>query len=121
MWHALIVRNVGKVEEIVAPSRHGGVGEIRQRRMYELTDLVSQLQIVAHDVLPPGTAIGVHPHPSEEEIYFILDGEGIMTVDGEERVVAAGDMILTQPGSSHGLRNHTSENLRMVALEVKMP
>lgn len=117
----MIVRSVGEVREIVGTSRHGGTGDLHQRRMFESPELVSHMSIVAWDVLPPGVAIGVHPHPTEEEIYVILEGSGTMTVDGEDRVVTAGDMILTQPGSSHGLRNHTHENLTMLAVEVKMP
>jgi mannose-6-phosphate isomerase-like protein (cupin superfamily) len=114
----MIVRSHDAMPEIVGPSRHGGEGEITQRRMFEDHDLVSNLFIVAVDVLPPGASIGVHPHPTEEEIYFILEGRGIMTVDDEEREVSAGDMVLTRPGSSHGLRNHSEAPLRMLALGV---
>lgn len=116
----MIVRSSRNVPEIVGPSRHGGDNEIHQWRMFLDEDLVSNLSIVCVDVLPPGSSIGIHPHEAEEEIYVILEGRGLMTVDDEEREVVAGDLILTQPGSSHGLRNHTDQDLRMLAVEVRM-
>ena len=30
------------------------------------------------------TAIPVHRHDQDEEIYFLFEGEGLLTVDGEE-------------------------------------
>jgi mannose-6-phosphate isomerase-like protein (cupin superfamily) len=74
---------------------------------------------VNYDVLPPGSSIAHHGHdPGVEEIYFILEGEGLMTVDDEERIVVPGDMILTSSGHSHGLSNRSETRLAMVAIKV---
>jgi mannose-6-phosphate isomerase-like protein (cupin superfamily) len=53
--------------------------------------------------LLPGSAIGYHLQ-KEDEVYYILDGEGVMQMNGDSFRVTAGDAILTRPGSSHGLR-----------------
>jgi mannose-6-phosphate isomerase-like protein (cupin superfamily) len=47
----------------------------------------------------PGSAIGYHVQ-REDEIYYVLSGRGLMTIDGKEFEVGPGDAVLTRPGSS---------------------
>lgn len=114
------VRSTGATDEKVGPSRHGGQGNIRQWRLYNAEDFVSKLSGVTIDIVPPGSEIGLHYHESEEEIYFILEGEAVMLVNDQEHLVHGGDMILTQPGNSHGLKNASSADVRLMAVEVRM-
>jgi uncharacterized cupin superfamily protein len=46
-----------------------------------------------------------HAHGEEEEIFFVLDGEGLLWQDGETFAVGAGDCIVHRPGRvAHTLR-----------------
>ena len=58
----------------------------------------------------PGSAIGYHLQ-REDEIYYVLSGRGMMTIDGKQFEVGPGDAILTRPGSSHGLKQIGKEDL----------
>lgn len=60
--------------------------------------------------LKPGSAIGYHLQ-KEDEIYYVLEGRGVMTVDDKSFEVGPGAAILTRPGSSHGLRQTGDANL----------
>src|ERR1700761_6623195 len=64
-------------------------------------------------VLHPGSAIGYHLQ-KEDEVYYIIDGEGEMTMNGKTFTVTAGDAILTRPGSSHGLKVKGDKNLTVL-------
>ena len=64
-------------------------------------------------VLPPGTSIGYHAQKIDE-VYYILSGTGLMTINGKEMPVKSGDAILTRPGSSHGLVQTGTEDLALV-------
>jgi quercetin dioxygenase-like cupin family protein len=44
-----------------------------------------------------------HYHRSSEEIYFVLEGEGLLDVDGERRRLVPGDAALIPPGAWHEL------------------
>jgi mannose-6-phosphate isomerase-like protein (cupin superfamily) len=69
--------------------------------------------------LKPGSAIGYHEQ-KEDEIYYVLSGRGVMTLDGKEHEVGPGTAILTRPGSSHGLKQVGSEDLViMINYEVE--
>lgn len=58
----------------------------------------------------PGAAIGYHLQ-KEDEIYYVLSGRGMMTIDGKTFEVGPGSAILTRPGSSHGLKQMGNEEL----------
>ena len=66
----------------------------------------------------PGSSIGVHQHANNEEIYLILSGQGVATLDGREQRVRPGDVMVNHPHCSHGLRNDSTEELRIFAFAV---
>ncbi len=43
----------------------------------------------------------VHYHKKLTELYYVLDGEGEIELDGERHAVRAGDAILIKPGCRH--------------------
>ena len=61
-------------------------------------------QSLAEASLPEGGATERHYHRRSEEIYFLLEGEGCMEIDGEERVVGPGDAVLIPAGAWHQIR-----------------
>ena len=64
-------------------------------------------------ILKPGSSIGYHLQ-KEDEVYYILSGNGEMQMNGESFSVTAGDAILTRPGSSHGLKPSGNEELSLL-------
>ena len=50
----------------------------------------------------PDTPFAAHKHEGTE-MWFILEGEAILSLDEEEYPVAAGDLIQLEPWSEHGL------------------
>lgn len=96
---------------------HGGTGEILFREAFKKEDFESNLVHLHETTVFPNSTIGCHLHEGNEEIYYILEGEGIMTVDNEERQVEPGDAIITHSGSYHGLVNNTDKNLKILVFE----
>ena len=71
-------------------------------------------QSLAEATLAPGQATQRHYHRVSEEIYFVLDGEGEMELDGERRGVSAGDAVAIPAGSWHELRAEGDRPLRIL-------
>ncbi len=63
-----------------------------------------QKQSLAEARLPPGASTTLHYHPATEEIYYILEGTGRMTIGEETRQVGPGDAIAIPPGAVHTIR-----------------
>ena len=53
----------------------------------------------------PKGYVAPHRHRIQEQIYHVLDGEGLMEIDGERRVVRAHDVIHIPPGVEHAIYN----------------
>ena len=64
--------------------------------------------------LPPGEGrLTLHRH-SQAELYYILEGFGLLTVDGVETPVAAGAAVFIPGDAEHGLRNASDAPLRLL-------
>jgi len=55
------------------------------------------LQSLAQATLDPGQTTWRHFHRRSEEIYFVLEGEGEMEVEGDRRTLTVGDAVLIPP------------------------
>jgi quercetin dioxygenase-like cupin family protein len=53
----------------------------------------------------PGGSITEHLHPYQEERFIISSGEAHFTLDGEERVIGAGETIVVPIGMRHSESN----------------
>jgi mannose-6-phosphate isomerase-like protein (cupin superfamily) len=53
----------------------------------------------------------IHQH-LPEQVYFILEGTGEMSVAGEIRAVGPGDCVFVPSGNPHGIRNGGQGMLR---------
>lgn len=100
-------------------SAHSGIGNVLFHRIANDVNLAGACNFIDFTQMPPGTSIGDHRHSEhEEEFYFILSGQGTMTVESESFPVAAGDLIRNPPGGMHGLRNDGPDTLSMLVFEV---
>ena len=59
----------------------------------------------------PGGHQRIHRHPPEQ-VYYVLDGSGLMTVGDETERVGPGDCVFIPSDTPHGLRNDGPGNLR---------
>ena len=113
-------RNLNELS--LAPVRaHGGEGQIRFRRLFEADAFHGPWHFVDYAIVPPGSSIGLHTHGADEELYLVLEGEGLMHRDGESFRVRPGSVIVNRPGGTHGLRNDTGHDLRLFVVEVGIP
>jgi oxalate decarboxylase/phosphoglucose isomerase-like protein (cupin superfamily) len=58
-----------------------------------------------------GQATRGHSHAGQEEVYFFVQGTGMMLVDDEKFRVNAGDIILIPDGAFHRVINDGEMNL----------
>jgi len=67
----------------------------------------------------PMAYVKLHKHKVQEQIYHVLDGEGLMEIAGERRVVRRHDVIYLPPGVEHAIQN--SGLVDLVFLVVTSP
>lgn len=93
----------------------GGDGTVTIKHFFKKEDFKSKVRLCAKLILPPGTSIGLHEHPSEDEVYIILKGTGILTTPDGNFNVLPEDAILTGAGGSHSIKNNGLTDLEILA------
>jgi len=123
----MIKRGRNDVEETIVEDIHDGVGKVKVRQLlgYEPLlplpghpeDFDSCIRFMHETTLLPRASIGLHSHEGNEELYYVLEGKGLMTVNEESVEMNPGDVCLTKSGSSHSFKNIGEGELRIIVLE----
>ena len=124
---AYIRRGREDVENYPVENCHDGQGTIFVRQLLgerslpdlrDSQDFGSDIRFMHETPLPAGTTIGPHPHMGNEELYYVVEGVGEMTVDGETFAMNPGSVCLTKSGSRHSFRNIGDSDLKIIVLEA---
>jgi mannose-6-phosphate isomerase-like protein (cupin superfamily) len=102
----------------IRENMRGGQGKVEIINLFKPGEFKGQARICARIILEPGCSIGVHEHVGEEEIYYVVRGQAILTdstAEGEQ-VMLPGDASLTLGGQAHAIRNGGTETLEIIAL-----
>ena len=71
--------------------------------------------LLVEEVARRGKLTPLHTHPAEEETFYLLDGEALFHLDGEQRSLAAGGFVAVPRGVPHAYMV-TSEVARTLVL-----
>ncbi|GAB5469324.1 MAG: hypothetical protein Kilf2KO_23540 [Rhodospirillales bacterium] len=74
------------------------------------SDATKQLDFRISSYQPKGY-VAPHKHKVQEQIYYVLEGEGLMELDGERHVVGPKSCIFLPPGVEHAIYNTGLEDL----------
>ncbi|HKY24372.1 MAG TPA: cupin domain-containing protein [Gaiella sp.] len=69
-------------------------------------------------IQPHRTGPGAHAHPAEDDSFYMLEGELVFTVGGEEVVAGQGTFLLVPPGVLHDFENRTDKVARFLNLHA---
>ena len=98
------------------PGTHKGGGKTIGYNFF--ADAKNLKTVFRKRTLKPGSSIGYHPQ-KEDEIYYVISGNGKMKMNGETFAVKPGDAILTRPGSSHSIEPNEGNDLTILIVYEK--
>ncbi len=90
----------------------------------ERTELHDKLELTGAEIsvntMPAGLGVPfVHAHRQNEEIYFILEGNGRAEIDGENIELSAGDWVRISPAAKRQFFASADTALKYICIQVK--
>ena len=69
-------------------------------------------------ILLDGQGTIPHFHDSMEEIYYVISGQGLMTIDGDTELVDEEEIIYIPPNKNHSIRQTGDLPLRFITVSI---
>ena len=76
------------------------------------SDSLSMIQ----ECMPAGTAESRHYHRKTQQLFFVLNGEATMEIEGEEFLLKAQESIHVSNGQKHKISNLSNEDLHFLVI-----
>ena len=75
---------------------------------------------IAHAIVKPGETTLPHKLKTSAEVYYVLEGEGIMYIDEESAAVHFGQAIYIPPKSKQYIQNTGNSDLKILCFVYPM-
>jgi mannose-6-phosphate isomerase-like protein (cupin superfamily) len=111
----MIKRSADMVNEVRARMRDG-TGETEILHVFRQEEMKGKARLIAKVRLKKDCSIGFHVHENEEEVFYILKGQGVVSDGKQETAVGEGDATLTGNGDGHSIRNSGETPLEFIAV-----
>ena len=96
------IRNIAEVRWRQFPDHFGGA----LSKPLVMPETVGSQQLDYRiSMYQPMAYVKVHQHKLQEQVYHVLEGEGLMHIDGKPHVVRKHDVIFLPPGVEHDIEN----------------
>jgi quercetin dioxygenase-like cupin family protein len=103
---------------IIRPAEHA---QWRPDRMGKGTLFQSPRLLVGLNCFEPGQFHALHSHAGMDKVYQVVEGEGVILLEGRALPIKAGEMVIAPEGVPHGIRNTSSGRLLVLAILAPAP
>ncbi|MGH7486464.1 MAG: cupin domain-containing protein [bacterium] len=97
------VRNIVEVAWKEFPDHHGGA---LSKPLINPDNSAARHLDYRISMYQPMAYVRLHSHKVQEQIYHVLEGEALMEIDGQTRVVRRHDVIHLPAGVPHSISNY---------------
>ena len=102
LFRSAFIRNIAEVQWLEFPNHFGGA--LSKPLVMPQTAGAKHLDYRI-SMYQPMARVAVHTHKVQEQIYHVLEGEGLMQIAGKSHVVRKHDVIFLPPGIEHAIEN----------------
>ena len=95
--------------------------DYRKRILFSLKDFDETGHLLQVVTIPARTRQRMHFHQKQTEVFYILDGEAILTINAVDIPARPGDAFLCSPGDIHSVWNKTEREFKLVVFKINLP
>ena len=68
--------------------------------------------------MPPGAAEQRHRHARACQLFYVLEGEAVLEMEGAAHVLRPGEGLHAPPGAAHRMRNDSGADVRFLVVSA---
>jgi quercetin dioxygenase-like cupin family protein len=92
-----------------------------KRIIFSVSDFIEKGHLLQVVTIPPNTKQRSHSHKMQTEVFYILEGECIIKINGNDYVAVSGDAFICSPGDTHNLWNKSDKEFKLVVFKINLP
>jgi len=73
---------------------------------------------VIEERMPPGAAEQRHRHARARQLFYVLEGEAVLEMEGAAHVLRPGEGLHVPPGAAHQMRNDSGADARFLVVSA---
>ena len=78
------------------------------------------LNTIVRITIKQGSSIGWHIHENDQEIIYVISGQGTLTEDDKQYELLQGQANYCGKGKNHSIKNEKEEDLELFAVITKL-
>lgn len=95
--------------------------DYRKRIIFSSEDFEEKGHLLQIVTIPPNTRQRLHSHLKQTEVFYILEGETVIRINGVNHLAGPGDAFICSPGEVHNLWNKTDKEFKLVVFKINLP
>lgn len=89
--------------------------------IFSLADFQEKGHLLQIVTIPPKTKQRLHSHNKQTEVFYILEGETTITINGVDYPAKPGDAFICSPGDVHNLWNTSDKEFKLLVFKINLP
>ena len=111
-----MIKRKSEIQGEALPNFKGGIGHITVYPFLTDQEARGAGRLFIKSVIEPGNSIGLHKHEGDMETYYILAGKALISDDGADVVLEAGDCHICPDGQAHSIKSVGEDTLEYIAI-----